>query len=466
MEWIINMSAEHFIGRKNAVKQLQDVLVGKKKSGGNITIQSIEGPGGIGKTCLFDHAFDSVDIKKQNYLILRIDGNSLSTNTVDQAVTTLIDSAKANNPLRNPPRHYFPTVQNISNNIESLRVELSDEIKIKSPENEMNYINYINFAMSAGEKLNELSPKTKSYIDFEKMRSFQPLIHEALPIIESLQEETPSFFERLGIGNSTALRNAIKKDACAELSRAFFSDISAILSGYQNKDFFKASHSKIHGIDKLLLIIDDYEKLQHSFEAILVNHLLSSLRSAEFESFIFIIGRDQLEATNPAWDQHLKKHLMPRIELTPLSMDEMYEFVESYGIDEVGEKERAWRDTHGYPFYVQLWIDEHTSGGRSALMLKRFYDRTTRWMNEQQKNWLKHVLFLNEINIYTLQKMFENKNEASAVFEWFQQEGSIRDTYGSVFRVREYLRSRLIDYLQISDPESCDLLRRKGEISN
>ena len=99
-------------------------------------------------------------------------------------------------------------------------------------------------------------------------------------------------------------------------------------------------------------------------------------------------------------------------------------------------------------------------------MLKRFYDRTTRWMNEQQKNWLKHVLFLNEINIYTLQKMFENKNEASAVFEWFQKEGSIRDTYGSVFRVREYLRSRLIDYLQISDPESCDLLRRKGELSN
>ncbi|MFQ2190664.1 hypothetical protein [Aeromonas jandaei] len=62
------MSTEHFIGRKNAVKQIQDVLIGKKKSGGNVTIQSIEGPGGIGKTCLFDHAFDSVDIKKQNYL--------------------------------------------------------------------------------------------------------------------------------------------------------------------------------------------------------------------------------------------------------------------------------------------------------------------------------------------------------------------------------------------------------------
>lgn len=459
------MSTEHFIGRKNAIKQLQDVLLGQKKSGGNLTIQSIEGPGGIGKTSLFDHVFDSVDFKKQNYLILRVDGNSLSTDMVDHAVTTLIDSAKANNPLKNPPRHYFPTVQNVSNNIESIRAEFSDEIKRKSPEKEINYARLINLAMSMGETINEISPKTKSYINFEKISPLQPIVNEAMPILESLQEESPSFFERLGIGNSTALRNAIKKDACAEISRAFFSDMSAILSGYQNKDFLKASHSKLHGVDKLLIIIDDYEKLQYPFEAILVNHLLSSLKSAEFESVVFIIGRDQLEATNPAWDQHLKKHLMPRVELTPLSMNEMYEFVEAYGIDKEDEKKRAWKDTHGYPFYVQLWIDEHTSGGRSALMLKRFYDRTTRWMNEQQKCWLKHVLFLNEINVKTLQRMFENKNEANAVFEWFKQEGSIRDTYGTVFRVREYLRSRLIDYLQISDPEYCELLRKKGDIN-
>lgn len=98
-------------------------------------------------------------------------------------------------------------------------------------------------------------------------------------------------------------------------------------------------------------------------------------------------------------------------------------------------------------------------------MLKRFHDRTTRWMNDQQKKWLQHILFLDEINIRTLQNMLDNEREASEVFNWFQHEGSIRDTSGTAFRVREYLRSRLVDYLQISDPDRCEQLQKKGEVA-
>ena len=43
-----------------------------------LTVQSIEGPGGIGKTYLFDHVRTTNDLSNRNYLTLRIDGSDPS----------------------------------------------------------------------------------------------------------------------------------------------------------------------------------------------------------------------------------------------------------------------------------------------------------------------------------------------------------------------------------------------------
>ncbi len=45
---------------------------------------------------------------------------------------------------------------------------------------------------------------------------------------------------------------------------------------------------------------------------------------------------------------------------------------------------------------------------------------------------------------------------------WFQAEGSVRDTTTPAFRVREYVRSRLADYLKLTDPDRHADLERKG----
>jgi hypothetical protein len=205
--------------------------------------------------------------------------------------------------------------------------------------------------------------------------------------------------------------------------------------------------------------------LQEPLGEFLVGHLLPALGSANFQSVVMILGRDQLEATHPAWDHHLKPNVLRRIELAPLSRSEMDQLVESDGARSQDEKERAWCDTQGYPFYVQLWMEEMASGGRSAVMLKRFYDRTTRWMSDREKGWLNYTLFLDEVNMSTLRCMVGNEQEAEEAFKWFEREGSVRDTSGNSFRVREYLRSRLIDYLRVSDPDHCQRLKRKGELA-
>lgn len=138
---------------------------------------------------------------------------------------------------------------------------------------------------------------------------------------------------------------------------------------------------------------------------------------------------------------------------------------QAYGVKSHEEKERAWTDTQGYLLYVQLWIEEAEGGGQDALMLKRFHDRTTRWMTERERAWLKQVIFLTEVNKRTLTTMLEGEEKADEAQQWFESEGSFRDTTGSVFRGREYIRSRLVDYLRKSDPDQEEELELKGAIA-
>ena len=84
-------------------------------------------------------------------------------------------------------------------------------------------------------------------------------------------------------------------------------------------------------------------------------------------------------------------------------------------------------------------------------------------MSDREKGWLQHAMFLDEVNIRTLRAMVGDEEEGEEAFRWFEREGSVRDTSGSAFRVREYLRSRLIDYLRASDPDHCEQLQHKGE---
>ena len=84
------------------------------------------------------------------------------------------------------------------------------------------------------------------------------------------------------------------------LEEALISDLSAILFKYQEKDWFKPKQKKIIGIDRLLLILDDFEVLQFPLLEFLIGYFLQELKNANFESTLIIIGRDQLQITHPA----------------------------------------------------------------------------------------------------------------------------------------------------------------------
>ena len=426
-----------------------------------LKIISIEGSGGIGKTFLLDQFLQEKEeaIANLNFLTMRVSGNLDKTSLID-IVKTLVFSAKGKGFLE-PPTYYFPDTVNILNKIEEVKNSVVKEFEAKFPEkdNERNLLgDIIEDIFSLGEDVKNInSPNI-----LKRAKGVKEGAEDLYKLYNDLNQvniQELGFLERFpGIGrvidyfSEKSLYNEIRQNACKILAETLSRDIQALVKHFHKDDRWKPKREKLKDTDRLLIILDDYEKLGNHLGVFLVNYFLPMANKYEFAAPIIILGRDRLESTHPAWDQNFKRNLVSRIELQPLSKDEMNSLVEFYGVKTVEEKERAWRDTQGYPFYVQLWQEEISSGGRTAVMLKRFYDRITRWMSEREKVWLEKVIFLNEVNKMTLKSHF-GESQIEEVFNWFISEGSLRDTNSKTFCIREYLRSRLVEYFKISDPE-------------
>lgn len=257
------MVAEHFVGRHDAVRRLADVLAGRDRAKGKLTVQSVEGPGGIGKTCLFDHVLATTDLADRNYLTLRIGGNDLSARSVVRAVARMVDSAEAEAIQRRPPGYYFPSVDRTTKVIDTIYRKAIAEFQKRHPDDDDGrtaLLRFLDLAVAVGKRLNDVVPITKKYVNVREVEQNKQLLQAVVPTLVSLRENTARFWEKKGLG-STALRNAVKENALRPIADELVSDLSAILRRYQSRDTFNVTHGKVKGIDRLLLIIDDYEVL-------------------------------------------------------------------------------------------------------------------------------------------------------------------------------------------------------------
>jgi len=450
------MYAKQFVGRTKPAEQLEAVLTGDLIAS-KLTVQSIEGPGGIGKTCLLDHVIGVSDLGSRNYLNFRIDGLSSSSPGLAGTITNLVESVDKIH------EYSFDRTRGVLKAIKKIIDEAAGEAQSLNPNEkdvEAQLRGFLNVAIAGGKKLNEFSPETKRYLDVGEIEKSQVEVDRIVPLLASLRLNGPKFYQRLGFGRSRALRDEVKLNACQKLADAFYSDIREIILS----DKPKVTTGDGRRFERLLFIVDDYENLQQPLGEFLVRYFLPSLQSANFESVVILVGRDRLLSTNNSWRQHLKPALAKPISLEPLTREEMDQLVECYGIEAASEKNRVWLDTQGYPFYVELLLEEIEETGSnipSALMLKSIHDRTTAWMTQQQIRWLELTLFLDDVNKKTLGIFIDNAQEIEDAFNWFKNDGSVRDTRASQFRVREYLRSRLLDYLTICDPDRFDDLQRR-----
>lgn len=110
------------------------------------------------------------------------------------------------------------------------------------------------------------------------------------------------------------------------------------------------------------------------------------------------------------------------------------------------------RATQGFPFLLSLAIEEFAvDNANSALFLKKFYDRTTRWMDEREKEWFNKVCYLDAVNQDSLAALF-SAAEVPRVLRWFQNERSIRDPDAPVFTVRPLIREKCLRLMALLYP--------------
>jgi hypothetical protein len=450
------------VGRDKEITQIENVLSWKQRAQDPLTILSIEGEGGLGKTSLIEMAKEALTsnttLTELGILQIYLDGSRLrENNSLPNFIELLIPAIKLE-----AYRHYdrsniiLPKTEEVFAAYTSIFDAAYKEIDSKSDAETI--VSIARKAMSLGIGINKISNKTKDWFDLEKLAD----INKDLKIedtITSFLNENPNIINKLGIGSkSKNIRNSIRNNAPQAFAEALVLDLKTILLGYDLKDINKPLPERIENCKRFLLIIDDYERLSESIGKFMTQHFLPLLKVALFESTVIISGRNELAGTDTAWNQHFERNLVSPIKVSPLVKEDIDEIAIDAGVD----ANRLWNDTYGYPFYIQLWIESDNQGTETAVFLQKFYDRITTWMNSEQKEWFKYCSFLDKVNKETLGKLLKKPNQSELVLKWFQREGSIRDTTTSHYTVRPYIRQRVKQYFALTDPDAYNKLSQQA----
>ena len=240
---------------------------------------------------------------------------------------------------------------------------------------------------------------------------------------------------------------------------AIVTDLHAAITGYVFKDALKLLQRRIEGAARLVLIIDDFEALAPVLQEFLVGAFVPALAEAGFSTALVVLSRDALDAMHPAWGQHCREYIRDAIALQPLDREDAYTLLRAAGVAE-DRLDRLYAATQGYPFLLSLVAEESLhEGGNSALFLRKFHDRTTRWMNTREREWFERVCYLDRVDHDTLSRLFAPA-EVARVQDWFEHEASIRDPHAPVFVVRALIREKCQRYLETRSPtRHAELLR-------
>jgi hypothetical protein len=439
-----------FVGRADPLQRLQASLLGADAPR-PLSIVSVSGPGGVGKTYLLRHALAVTDLSRRELLRLRLGGADRWRSLADLITVDLPESAIG---IENKGKAHFALLRSDRTVLARLDDEARREIA-STAASDPTLRESLDAIFSLGVGVQELLPFTKKYVSVARAGKYLPDVERAALLLQrakAYQQEGRVLNGILPDVLGAGQRNRLRANLAATLADDLVADLSAILVGYRDKERHKPLPAKVPGLTRLLLVLDDYESLQPVIEPFLVDHLVPQLATAGFETLLVVVGRDRLVDTHAAWRQQFEPWLAGELRLTSFSPAEAEEYVRLRGIDDPAAVHRILTETEGYPYLLAGEVEAELEGGRSALALKGFYERTTRWMTTRQRNWFLPLCFLDEINAETIALMLPGEPSAE-VLEWFKNEASIRSPTAKKWTVLPIIRSRMQAYVQNDSPE-------------
>jgi len=432
---------------------------GPGAAGSQLRIVGISGPGGVGKSYLLRHVLDVAEAPgaepPPRWLKLGVDGSN------EQArgdFFAIVDGQLARHsllPPARPKRDYFPQLRKVASVHRSLVEAVAAELDAGAAPPEVKVAALA--LLKAGRRLNKVVPKTRELFDAATASDADvgPTLDEAWRLVSSLRalRTSTALPGPLRDALGTTYRGRVKNDLYNVTADALVTDLAAALGHTRGPDLLRFTHPPIPGAERLLLILDDFEALAPTLEEFLVGALVPQLAEAAFPVTLVILSRDELGAMHPAWDQHCKEYRRDedQIHLAPFGHEAALDLLAQAGVPEA-RREQLYQDTQGFPFLLSLLIEElGAEGADSALFLRKFFDRTSRWMTEREREWFVRVCYLDSVNVDTLAPLFPGEN-VEAIQDWFEKEASIRDPAAPVFRVRPLIREKVRRYLELRSP--------------
>jgi hypothetical protein len=452
------------IHRRSEVTRLAALLERAASAESGLLIGAVSGPGGVGKSYLVDHVLAAAELPRLGYVRLSVDGSSPQLRGDFFGVIEQL-ARRSLPPPAKLGRDYFPEVRRVAGIHRELIERAAGELSAHgAPE----ATKLAALALLRGARfLNEHLPKTREYLDVASFGLGTATVVEGLDAAWDAMGKLDALREASGLPGPVrdlvgiSRKNRVKRDLFNVTAEALISDLSAALRHWQRSDALKLTHPPIPGATRLLLIFDDYEVLAPVLGDFLVGSLVPRLAEASFPTLMLVCGRDDLEATHTGWAQHAKKHLAEQIHLAPFAREEAMALLEEGGVAEA-RRGPIFELTQGFPFLLTLAIEEAGfEGAGSALFLRKFFDRTTRWMTPREQEWFARVCYLDVVNEDTLRRLFPDE-DVRRIQDWFEREASIRDPAAEQFRVRPLIREKVLRYLELRSPSRHQELRERA----
>jgi len=410
---------------------------------GRVDVYGLSGYGGIGKSFLLRHVLDHIrPTTNKGFLAIKLDGSDQS---ILGNLIGIYDHSLAPRSVHRGKQNYdyFPHARRLALEYEKLERAVNDEInKTTSTDDVKKAAKWI---FRGGSILNKTIPKSKEYVDFEALQKLgvDRGFEEAVDLLSHLKPLDSSSWLPGPIKDITGItyRERLKTDLYRLASDEWVADVCAILNRYQRKDRFKLTHSPIKGMNRLLIIVDDFEILGKTIIEFVTTALIPALEGANFHTTLIFVGRDDIADAHVAFQHHLSHLVKDRLRLDKFT-DEVAQgmFLEAGYRQE--ELDQLMKESLGYPFLVNLLCE---AKGGSVSFYQQFFERTTRWMGPTEHAWVLPLCYLERITVESISHMLPSVS-ASAVIEWFKHEASLRDPNANWYVIAPYIRRTLIEF--------------------
>ncbi len=457
-------------GRANEADRIQNVLnewIAAPVNTGGLTVLGVSGYGGVGKSFLLNSVLNEKKLEGRDALVIKIDGGKKRLLTdfmgfVDEKLAPKVVRFKGSNPKDDQ----FPETRKLVSHQRKLAANVVAEVEASNlPKNVKNAAKILYRFNPLISKIPEVGPALSQLLELGEKFKVEEYAEPAIELLNSLKALKPShgfFGKKLHL--SPLERLAISP--LETIAEAYETDVRARLVGYEGKKIFKFLHPKAKGINRLLLVIDDYESTSAVLGELLTDHLFPRFAQAPYPVLAIIAGRDDLRDADPEFSKDLAPYVRDRITLEPFTKEEAILFLEQagYGAEEAA---KLYEESNGYPFVLSLLSDfKANQGERPATFYQQFYERTTQWMTPQQKEWLLTLCYLSEVNNSSIKRMMPDASPA-LIMDWFRREASVRDVKSACFRVDPYIRKMLIQHHgNLVGPEIQQDLLNRGQAAS